>query len=466
MTDLGVPGAKPRVLAAGVNGMGRRQHTLLIVDDEPDVLDSLRHQFHRSYRVLTCIAGSEAIQVLEQDDVEVILTDQRMPGMSGDQFLRAARQLKPDAIRMLFTGYADMQAVINAVNEGAIFRYILKPWDTAELEGIIRQGVEQYDLLAERRRLVDELQATNARLTRANLDLARAAQLKTAFIEVASHEFNTPITLILGLTELLRLSNVARPDQECEILRQITGSGQQLTRLVSNMLTLLRAEDFRRTLQPAPVKLAELLERVIDRIRPFLSARRIRLRAELGPELGTFELDSDKIGTVIVNLLTNAIKFTPDGGAIELFARMASEDEVEIVVQDHGVGLGPEALEHLFQPFFTQLDPSRHSSGDFGFCKRGLGLGLSIAKQFVEMHGGRIDVESREGEGTRVSVRLNRHAHPGEDALRASAGICRGRPHRTRTSRALARVSDRQPQGSSDRLDGQEMSGISLARDC
>ena len=187
--------------------MEQRRHTLLVVDDEVDVLESLRHQFHRTYRVLTVRLGPEAIEILENDDVELILTDQRMPGMSGDVFLRQARQLKPDAIRMLFTGYADIQAVINAVNEGHIFRYILKPWDTVELEGIIRQGVEQYDLLAERRRLIAELQAANAQLVEANDELARAGQLKTAFIEVASHEFNTPITLVLGLTELLRLAN-------------------------------------------------------------------------------------------------------------------------------------------------------------------------------------------------------------------------------------------------------------------
>ena len=80
------------------------------------------------------------------------------------------------------------------------------------------------------------------------------------------------------------------------------------------------------------------------------------------------------------------------------------------------MGLEPQALEHLFQPFFTQFDPSRHSSGDFGFCKRGLGLGLSISKQFVEMHGGRILAESVEGGGTRVTVRLPRRASsPGEE---------------------------------------------------
>lgn len=393
--------------------MERKRNTLLVVNDEVDVLDSLRHQFHRTYRVLTSPSGAEAIKLLEKNDVEVILTDQRMPGMPGDVLLRQARQLKPDTIRMLFTGYADIQAVINAVNEGHIFRYILKPWDTAELEGIIRQGIEQHDLLADRRRLIAELQAANVQLVEANSELARAGQLKTAFIEVASHEFNTPITLVLGLAELLRLANPTRSDPEKEILRQITASGKQLARLVTNMLTLLRAEDFRRTLQRSPVRLAELIEKVVDQVRPFLNARRIHLRVRTAEDLGTFEIDADKISAVLINLLTNAIKFTPDEGQVDLTARLNATDGAEIVVEDRGVGLEPEAIPHLFQPFFTQFDPSRHSSGDFGFCKRGLGLGLSIAKQFVDLHGGRIFAEAVETGGTRVSVILPRHSDTG-----------------------------------------------------
>ena len=235
--------------------MEQRRHTLLIVDDEVDVLESLRHQFHRTYKVLTAGSGGQAVSVLNTNEVQLILSDQRMPGMQGDSFLSQARRLQPDAIRMLFTGYADIQAVINAVNEGHIFRYILKPWDTVELEGIIRQAAEQYDLLAERKRLIAELQAANAQLLHANEELARAGQLKTAFIEVASHEFNTPITLVLGLTELLKMANPNPADDEREILRQITASGRQLSRLVTSMLTLLRADDFRRTLQRSPVEL-------------------------------------------------------------------------------------------------------------------------------------------------------------------------------------------------------------------
>jgi signal transduction histidine kinase len=259
---------------------------------------------------------------------------------------------------------------------------------------------------------VTELQAANTELVRANDDLARAGQLKTAFIEVASHEFNTPITLLLGLTELLRLCNPTRSQQEQEILCQMIASSRQLARLVTNMLTLLRAEDFRKTLELHPVDLADLMHRVADQVRLFTRARNITLETTLADDLGAFDIDADKISAVLINLLTNAVKFTRDGGAIELMARLSDADQAEIIVHDRGVGLDPRELGHLFQPFFTQLDPSRHSSGDFGYCKRGLGLGLSIAKQFVEMHGGRITAHSREGEGTQVIVRLPRHARP------------------------------------------------------
>ena len=257
------------------------------------------------------------------------------------------------------------------MNEGHIFRYILKPWDTVELEGIIRQGVEQYELLAERKRLVTELQAANIELVRANEELARAGQLKTAFIEVASHEFNTPITLVLGLADLLRLCGPPRSDQENEILRQITVSGKQLSRLVTNMLTLLRAENFLKNAgtQPGRPRRADLIHRAADQVRLFTHARQIQLQTHLADDLGVFEIDADKISAVLINLLTNAIKFTPDGGTIELTARLSEVDLAEIQVNDRGVGLEPQDLRHLFQPFFTQLDPSRHSSGDFGFCK-------------------------------------------------------------------------------------------------
>lgn len=389
-------------------GVSSRKHSLLIVDDEVDVLESLHHLFHRAYRVLTAGSGDEAVEILNKEDVHLILSDQRMPGMTGDQFLGHARRTRPDAIRMLFTGYADIQAVINAVNEGHIFRYILKPWDAGDLETTLRQATEQYELLAERKRLIAELQATNARLTAANEELDRAGKLKSAFIEVASHEFNTPITLVLGLSELLRLLNPERDAQERAIVERISTGARQLAKLVAGTLTLMRADDFRRTLQRGPVDLTVLLRHVAEKIQPFVSARNLQLKLNVAGDLGTFDLDADKIDGCVVNLLTNAIKFTPDGKAIELSAKLLGPDEAEIQVSDQGVGVDEESLDHFFQPFFTQFDPSRHSSGDFGFNKRGLGIGLSIVKQFVELHGGTVAAQSEPGVGTRITIRLPR----------------------------------------------------------
>jgi signal transduction histidine kinase len=394
--------------------MEPRRHTILIVDDEPDVLDSLRHLLHRHYRVVTAGSAAEGLRLLEHEDgqVHVILSDQRMPGMTGDEFLARARDMAPDAIRLLFTGYADIQAVINAINRGGIFRYILKPWDAAEMEAVIRQATDQFELLAERRRLLAELQSANGRLLEANRELAEADQLKTAFLEVASHELNTPITIVQGLSELLQLTNPDRSDSEREILRQITESSRQLSRLVANMLKLVDSGQFGSELHTEPIDLAGMVREAVARVEPFIQARRLELQSEIGEDLGDFEVDADKIRDVLLNLLTNAIKFTPDAGQIRLSARLVAPNEVEIQVADRGIGLEPRALQRLFSPFFTEFDPKHHSSGDFGFGKRGLGLGLYLVKTFIEQHGGSVRATSTPGQGTEVTLRLPRRPCP------------------------------------------------------
>lgn len=388
--------------------------TLLIVDDEPDVLDSLRHLFHRRYRVLTAGTAAEGLAILsaEASRVGVILTDQRMPGMTGDELLTQAREIVPDAVRLLFTGYADVQAVVNAINQGGIFHYILKPWDPVALEAVVGQAVQQYRLLAERRQLMAELQAANVRLTEANRELAEADQLKTVFLEVASHELNTPITIVQGLAELLTLSTTNRAPAEQEIIRQIGAGTRRLARLVENMLKLVVAREFRETLELQPVDLAELLRESVRRVGPFLDARQLTLRLDCAPDLGRFEVDADRVTDALLNLYSNAIKFTPDAGTIEVSASLIDPDRAEIRVVDHGIGLEPRALQRLFSPFFTQHDASSHSSGQFGFGQRGLGLGLYLVRTFIEQHGGTVAAESAPGQGTTITVRLPRKPCP------------------------------------------------------
>ena len=397
--------------------MDRRKHRLLIVDDENAVLESLRHLLRRRYDVLTAPDGEAALGLLRVNEVHVILSDQRMPGMTGDAFLARARREFPDPIRMLFTGYADLQAVIDAVNQGQIFRYILKPWDAGELEAILAQAVEQYDLLADRRRLVDELRGANDELKRANRELADSVRLKTAFLEVASHEFNTPITIVQGLGDLLLLVNPDRQGIEREILDQLNAGTKHLARLVATTLKMLGADDLR-PLRREPTDLAAILRELADRVLPFVRARGQTLRVEVPDGLGIFEIDADKVRDAVLNLLTNAIKFTPDGGEVALEAALIDDDLAEIRVIDRGIGVEPRALSHFFEPFFTEFDPSRHSTGDFGFNQRGLGLGLSLVRKFVELHGGTVLASSDPGLGTRITATLpRREFHSGGNSV-------------------------------------------------
>lgn len=140
-----------------------RKHTLLIVDDEEEILRSLRGLLRMEFEVHTATSGREALEILEQQPIHVVLSDQRMPEMAGVELLSEARGERPRAIRVMFTGYADVKAVIEAINQGQIFRYVTKPWDPDELVAVLRQACEEYDRQAAQRRLFADLQAYQMR---------------------------------------------------------------------------------------------------------------------------------------------------------------------------------------------------------------------------------------------------------------------------------------------------------------
>jgi signal transduction histidine kinase len=373
------------------------RHTILVVDDEPDVVQSVQDLLRLDYRVIGRTRAADALEVLRDDEVQVIMTDQRMPEITGVELLRRVRGEHPDAIRLLFTGYADIRAVIDAINQGNVFRYITKPWDPDELQTIIRQAVEQYDLLVERKRLLAELQAKNRQLEEAN-------ELKEAFIRVASHELRTPLTILYGLTQLASRS----PELVEPVRTWITNTykaSERLNRLVDQLVKMLSAGRFERVLERHFVELAPLLQQASDDVRPFVEQRSQCLTVELAPDLGTLGIDAGKIRDSVDNLLLNAVKFTPDGGTIYLRARRMP-DGIGISVTDTGVGIDAAHRQHLFETFFTGFDVSRHSSGQFEFGRKGLGLGLSLVKGFVELHGGRIEVASEPGKGSTFAIFL------------------------------------------------------------
>jgi len=152
------------------------KHPILLVDDEPEILFSLRGLLRREFDLHTAQSGAEALEILKKIPIHVIMTDQRMPEMTGVELLRRARGESPEAIRIVFTGYADIKSVVDAINHGQIYRYLTKPWDPDELSAMLHEACEQYERMTERRRLLLDMRDHLSRCQSANDLVARVDQ--------------------------------------------------------------------------------------------------------------------------------------------------------------------------------------------------------------------------------------------------------------------------------------------------
>jgi signal transduction histidine kinase len=234
--------------------------------------------------------------------------------------------------------------------------------------------------------------------------LEQADAVKRQFIDLASHELRTPITYILGASQLAQLQNGSANGT---IMSKIAAKAQRLNRIVENMFKLLASDRFDRTFRTAPIDVAAMVRTVCQEHEVFFQERKQRCEIEVEPDLPTLEGDPDKIRDILSNLVSNAIRFSPDGGVVRVRAARAAppEEAVEIAVCDSGPGIPAEDMPNLFQPFFTGAGVEHHSSGDYQHMSRGIGLGLSVVKRFVELHGGSVAVDTST-KGTQIRVKL------------------------------------------------------------
>lgn len=247
---------------------------------------------------------------------------------------------------------------------------------------------------------------------RGNIEqLERADQVKRQFIDLASHELRTPVTYILGASQLGQRQNATNGTDgadgaaRAEILSKIATKAQRLNRIVENMFKLLASDRFVDPgLRIATVDVAGLIRAVCQEDEPFLRERRQRWQVEVDPDLPTIQADPDKVRDILSNLVSNAIRFSPDEGVVGVRAARV-DDSIEVVVSDSGPGIPSQDLPGLFQPFFTGTGVALHSSGDFQHMSRGMGLGLSVVKRFVELHNGTVAVDTSTS-GTAIRVRL------------------------------------------------------------
>mgnify|MGYP001292634690 FL=1 len=193
---------------------------ILIVDDEPSVLNSLKRTLRKEHDVILSQDGFSAIQVLNEQEIAVIIADQRMPKMNGVTLLQKAMEIQPDTARILITGYSDIQAVINAINEGNVYYYIHKPWEPEDVRLIIRQAIDRYNLVQTNRSLVAEIEETNRRLSDENLLLIQDAEKRYSFDQIIGE---SPI-----MNDVFILMRKVIPTDTTVLILGETGTGKEL----------------------------------------------------------------------------------------------------------------------------------------------------------------------------------------------------------------------------------------------
>lgn len=372
-----------------------KEYPILFVDDEEENLEIFSINFKDTFTVYTAHSGPEGLELLDRKFVALVLSDQRMVGMTGMEFLEEVRRRHPEIVTMLVTAYTDLDVLADGVSAGLLYSYILKPWEFKDLMIALSRGIEHYYLVCERDRLHREQIETLKKMARAN----RLSAVGTLAAGIA-HEIRNPLVSIQTFLEMvpqklseLPLSGDKQPDREFwERFRTLSFNEiQRIRNLISELVNFAR---------PSPPEFAdEDLSRVIcsmvDLTRKEADKRGIEVHSQLDPDLPKVRIDESKIKQVLLNVILNALQAMDQGGRVDLIARAVKTREqgpgVQVIVRDNGQGVPEEIQERLFDPFFTTKDPGE-----------GTGLGLTICHQVMEEHGGEIEIRGRAGRGTEV----------------------------------------------------------------
>jgi PAS domain S-box-containing protein len=263
--------------------------------------------------------------------------------------------------------------------------------------------------------LENQVQRKNEKLVEQYRRVQEANRLKSEFLANMSHELRTPLNAIIGFSELMYTGKVGpMPPDQHEYIGDVLASARHLLQLINDVLDLAKVEAGKMEFRPEPVHLPKLVGEVRDVVRTLLSRKRIQLSIDLDPAVHELVLDPGKLKQVLYNYLSNAIKFTPENGAVTIRAAPEGEGQFRVAVRDTGIGIAPQDLDKLFLEF-RQLDTSA------GKKYQGTGLGLALTRRIVEAQGGRVGVDSRPGEGSTFYAVLPRHSGAASAAAAAIA---------------------------------------------
>ncbi|RKZ42876.1 MAG: hypothetical protein DRQ49_00675 [Gammaproteobacteria bacterium] len=374
---------------------------IICVDDERTLLNSLQTELKSAlwgeYLIETAESGEDALELVEElleegADLPLVISDQLMPGMKGDELLRKIHLIAPKTMKILLTGQANLDAVGNIINHANLYRYITKPWEPTNLLMTVKKAIQSYFQEQAQVKFYADLEIKVAERT-------QQLQDKNEFLSMAVHDLKNPLSAIQGFSEMIKCHFDEIPkEMVIDFAEQIFTSSRHLFDVIKNILDINAIEAGKMNPSLDVLDIRQTLQWLIKHYNERAKAKNITLQFQYPEEAYFVRVDETLLRQVLDNLLSNAIKYSPSGKPI--YIRFNQDDQFRgCEIQDEGPGLNDEDQKRLFNQF-TRLTPqptgNEHSSG----------LGLFMVKKWVEAMHGEVQCESILGQGSTFRVKF------------------------------------------------------------
>lgn len=364
---------------------------ILVVDDELGIREGCKRALTPyGFEVEVAENGPTGLRKLREGRFDVLLLDAMMPGMSGLEMWQQARQLAPDLICIIITGYATVELAVQATREGA-HDFIAKPFTSELLLQVINRQLERQQLRREAER-VRALEEEARELARARAELQKLEAVEGRFMLNMVHILRAPVAVLQNSIQLIRKGYVPPKEQPALLERAEQRAGELLTTL-DDLLILAYLKESVGLTKVETVSLADVLEEVLTTLKGQADQQGVTVTVEVA-DRPHFTANPDYIKALWTHLLSNAIRYTPAGGEVTVLLRMNQEQgQVIGAVSDTGIGVAVEDIPRIFEDFYRTEEAKAMQD-------TGTGLGLPIVQQVLEKYGGTIEVESVVGQGS------------------------------------------------------------------
>ncbi len=392
----------------------KQKPKILYVDDEKASLTGFKSVFRDNYNVFTASSAKEGYKIMKNNNISIVISDQRMPEETGVEFLQKIKVEFPETVRMMITGYSDINAVINAINKSMVYYYFAKPYEAEDMKLILNNAIETLELSRQNKELLDRLSAMVKQLKetkkelekeviqrkeaelevrKLNNELLTLDKAKVDFLRIISHEIRTPLNGIIGPIELLK--DQIKDADLSKILSILDRSVLRLEKFsnIALIITGLQTKTYDLTFEE--ISINKTIDEILSSFTETSANKNIRFQKTISHENLTLKFDKTLFELCFYNLIENAIKYSPESGKIKITI-VKHDQEAIIQITDNGEGF-PENILKNYQKFFNTGETHINDN---------IGVNIALSKLIIDTHRGKLSLTNLKEKGAMIKITL------------------------------------------------------------